>query len=103
MSGDSSYGGGLNQRAFQILAALVIGAVSIGFLMVKGCQEGPFGRKQFVTLKPDEEVQLGAQAYQEVLSKSDVLTSGRVVRDVERVTRRLTRATDQADFLAPPS
>src|ERR1700733_5876613 len=99
MSGDASYPGGLNGRAFQFLAALVIGAISIGFIMVKGCQEGPFGRKQFVTLKPDEEAALGAQAYREVLSKSDVLATGPVVGDVERVTRRLTRATDNPNFL----
>jgi predicted Zn-dependent protease len=101
MSGDPSYGGGLSQRAVHILVALLIGAVMIGFLLVKGCQEGPFGRRQFVTLNPQEEVKLGAQAYQEVLRKQadQVVRSGAVVDDVKRVTSRLVRATTSPDFL----
>jgi predicted Zn-dependent protease len=99
MSSDAQFPGGLGQRAVQLVGALLVGAVAIGFVMVKGCQEGPFGRKQFVALNPEQEKVLGAQAYQEVLSKSDLVTGGPVVQEVERVTRRLTRATTRADFL----
>jgi predicted Zn-dependent protease len=99
MSGDPSYGGGLGQRGLQMLAALVVGAIAIGFILVRGAQEGPFGRRQFVTINPQQEVALGVQAYQEVLEKSNVVRSGPVVEDVKRVTDRLVRATRNADFL----
>src|ERR1700722_13869616 len=98
MSGDPSYGGGLGQRGLQMLVALVVGAIAIGFILVRGAQEGPFGRRQFVTLNPQQEVALGVQAYQEVLSNASVVRSGPVADDVKRVTDRLVRATRNTAF-----
>jgi predicted Zn-dependent protease len=84
----------------QVLAALVIAAIAVGGIVVKGCQEGPFGRKQIVALSPQQEDSLGLQAYQEVLQKSNVLpSSSPVVKDVDRVTDRLIRATRNPEFL----
>jgi predicted Zn-dependent protease len=87
------------QRLMQILVALVLGAVAVGFFAIKGCQSGPFGRKQVVQINDQDQIKLGAQAYSEVLSKSDILPSGPIVRAVEEVTRRLVRATTNQDFL----
>jgi predicted Zn-dependent protease len=99
MSGDGSNGRGLNPRLLQALAALVIGAIAVGGLVVKGCQDGPFGRKQIVAISPQQEDALGVQAYDEVLQKSKVIRSGPVVKDVDRVTDRLIRATRNPEFL----
>ncbi len=98
MSGDANEGG-VNQRGMQMLAALVVGAIAIGFILIKGCQEGPFGRPQVVTLNSEQEVALGVQAYKQVLEKSNILRSGPVVEEVKRVTDRLVCATRNDDFL----
>ena len=89
------------QRLMQFLIAVVMGAVAIGFFAIKGCQSGPFGRKQIVEMSDTEQVALGAQAYQEVLHdpKSKVVARGDIVRAVQQVTDRLVAATKNPDFL----
>ena len=87
------------QRLMQFMIALVMGAVAVGFFAIKGCQSGPFGRKQIVQMSDSEQVALGAQAYQEVLSKANVVPRGEVVRAVQEVTDRLVAATKNPDFL----
>src|SRR5262249_10433125 len=37
------------------LLPLLLGALAVGFIAVKGCQEGPFGRKQIVAMNPAQE------------------------------------------------
>jgi predicted Zn-dependent protease len=81
------------------LGALAVGLLAVGFFLVQGCQEGPFGRKQVVAFKGEQEQALGLQAYKEVLSKSDVIESGPVVDAVQAVTRRLVSASTDPGFL----
>lgn len=88
--------GGFNLGAR--LIPIVIGLIAIGFTMVKGCQHGPFGRHQVVAISPAEEAQLGMQAYKEVLSTSRVIHRGPTVEAVQRVTKRLTDATQNPAF-----
>ena len=96
----NGYGGSdLAQRGRQILIALLIGGIAIGAFAIRGCQPGPFGRRQIVTLSPRQEIALGAQAYGEVLGKARVISTGPVVRDVETVTSRLIQATRNPEFL----
>jgi predicted Zn-dependent protease len=83
-----------NLRLLPLLAGL-IGVVAFIFY---GCQEGPFGRRQLVTISPQQEAALGAQAFQEVLQKSDVVSSGPVVDAVRQIGRRLATAADQPEF-----
>jgi predicted Zn-dependent protease len=90
---EQSGGGGL-VRLLPIILAIGL----IGFTVIKGCQTGPFGRKQVVALNPEQEASLGAQAYREVLSKSDVIESGPVVEAVEAVAKRLEDATREESF-----
>lgn len=78
---------------------LVIGLVAAGFIMVRGCQEGPFGRRQVVGLNPDQEARLGAQAFQQVLQESRVVGSGPAVDAVRRVGARLAAAAEGEAFL----
>jgi predicted Zn-dependent protease len=75
-------------RVLPLLAAAVIAL----FLILKGCQEGPFGRRQVVALNPAQEAQLGARAFREVLRESDVVEGGPAVDAVERVGVRLEKA-----------
>lgn len=80
------------------LIPIAIGLIAIGFTMVKGCQHGPFGRSQVVAISPEQEAQLGLQAYREVLSTSRVVHQGSKVLEVRRVTQRLIDATNSPEF-----
>jgi metalloendopeptidase OMA1, mitochondrial len=86
------------RRLMQVLMALLIGLVAMGVFALKGCQRGPFGRRQIVALSPQQENALGAQAFREVLSDAQVVTSGPAVQDVQEITRRLVRATTNPVF-----
>jgi predicted Zn-dependent protease len=90
-----------NFRGIARLAPIVLAVLAIGFVVVKGCQSGPFGRRQVVALSPEQEARLGAQAYQEVLAKehANVVSSGPVYDAVKDVADRLIAATRDEDFL----
>lgn len=90
--------GGDGFRLSQRLIPIVIGLIAIGITMARGCQHGPFGRTQVVAISPDQESQLGLQAYREVLSTSHIVRQGRDVEAVHRVTQRLIRATQSQEF-----
>jgi predicted Zn-dependent protease len=81
------------------VAPIVVAAVIGLFLVLKGCQEGPFGRRQLVAMSPGQEAQLGAQAFQQVLQESDVVRGGPEVEAVERVGRRLAKASTTPEVL----
>ncbi len=78
---------------------IVVAAVIGLFLVLKGCQEGPFGRHQVVALDSSQEAQLGAQAFRQVLQQSDVVEEGPVVDAVQSVAGRLEKATSNPDVL----
>jgi predicted Zn-dependent protease len=102
MSRDDSYGQtSLQQKGIGLVVALVIGLIAVGSFAVRGCQEGPFGRKQIVMLSNEQEVELGKQAFVEVLSdpKTHVVPRGRAADIVSEVTKRLAAATEDEDFL----
>lgn len=82
------------------LAPLLIGLVLAGLVITRGCQTGPFDRPQLVGLTPQQEMALGAQAFRQVLAeeRGAVLPRGPLVDAVVRVTRNLTRATNDAAF-----
>src|SRR5688572_882774 len=84
------------------LAPLLIGLIVVAFMAARGCQEGPFGRNQIVRLTPDEENNLGAQAFQQVLAearqKGAVVERGAVVDAVKGIGRRLASATSNPRF-----
>lgn len=84
------------------LLPILLGLLAVGFMAMRGCQSGPFGRKQVVLLSPQEEVRLGAQAFVQVLDKegSNVLMADSPVdREVKTVAARLIRATSNPKFL----
>jgi predicted Zn-dependent protease len=81
------------------LLPLVIGLIAISALTLKGCQQGPFGRRQVVALNAQEEAALGAQAFQKVLNESNVVANEEVVRAVNRVGKRLEAASENPEVL----
>lgn len=96
MSGEPSEQGGVQRRFIGYIIALVIGLVAAGIYAISHWETGPFGRSQFVDLKPEQEMQLGLQAYQEILSKSDVVKPGdprygKALEVVEKITERLVQ------------
>src|SRR5262245_45376418 len=79
------------------LIPIILALIAAGFILVKGCQRGPFGRHQVVALNPQQESALGAQAFQQVLTDS----SGNVISEqdpatqaVRRIGLRLAKASD---------
>lgn len=82
------------------LAPIVMGLLAIGVMMIKNCQDGPFGRNQLVALNPEQEEALGMQAFEEVLKQEQVEPQGPIVAAVRQIADRLTRATKNKQFLA---
>ena len=68
-------------------------------LLVAGCATAPYTRRsQLMIVSADEEMKLGAEAYQEVLGKSRVVTTPERTAPVEAVGRRIARATDHPEY-----
>jgi len=65
-----------------------------------GCATVPYtNRSQFLLLSREQENELGAQAFAQVLAKSRVeQRDGAVAREVESVGRRLAQVADRPDF-----
>lgn len=78
---------------------IVLGLVAAGFVALRGCQEGPFGRNQIVGMNAEQEARLGAQAFQQVLQESDVVREGPAVEAVRKIGRRLAEAAERDDVL----
>jgi metalloendopeptidase OMA1, mitochondrial len=82
-----------NRFSFRLIP-IVLGLLAIAFLAARGCQEGPFGRKQIINITPEQELQLGKQAYQQVLSQSKVVGDrDELPTSVNRIGERLAVAS----------
>jgi predicted Zn-dependent protease len=81
------------QGPFRIVP-LILGLLVVGGMLAYGCREGPFGRRQVITISPQQEARLGAQAFSQILSESDVISGGPSVEAVQGVGRRLARAAE---------
>ena len=87
-----------NSGLAQRLIPVAIGLIGVLFFAAKGCEEGPFGRKQIVGMNPQEELKLGIQAYKEILSKSDIDRDPRINAAINEVGRRLARAAENSEL-----
>src|SRR5204862_6711949 len=89
--------GGSRRRHF-ILWPLVIAGLIAGFQYFSSQKyvNPETGRAAHVALSEGQEAALGLESYQEVLSQSDVVTSGPQVQLVEKVMKRLESATGEA-------
>lgn len=81
------------------LVPILVGLVVAAGLLIRGCQEGPFGRRQLVALNPQQESALGAQAFQQVLNESEVVPQGPIVQSVRRLADQLIDASRQPEVL----
>ncbi|MGC3969706.1 MAG: M48 family metallopeptidase [Pirellulales bacterium] len=84
----------------RLIIVVVLAAIPLGSLLLKGCQKGPFGRSQVVALNPQQEEQLGLQAFQEVLSQERVMRQGPLVDAIKDIAQRLTDAARHEGFLS---
>lgn len=92
-------GHGTLRALFRIVRSAGV-ALIFGSLLLVGCSfpadgagEGPGGRAQALGLTPAEEIALGRKAYQEILSKSQVLPDDdKRVQTVREVGRNIARA-----------
>src|SRR5262245_32945700 len=75
---------------------MLVGVIAVVGLMFYGCQEGPFGRHRVVTLSPEQETQLGVQAFQQVLreERDNIVREGPIVDVVRRIGLRLAKASE---------
>ena len=80
---------------------ILLGLLMIGVMAISNCQDGPFGRKQVVGLNPQQEQQLGLQAFQEVLQQEgrNVLRQGPLVDAIRGIAVNLQRAAENNEFL----
>jgi guanyl-specific ribonuclease Sa len=89
------------------LLPILIAVVAIGVMMARGCQQGPFGRKQIVGMGVEQEAALGAQAYTKVLSQAQVVRNTPVTDVVQKLAEDLVAASRDPEFvrhtgLTPP-
>jgi metalloendopeptidase OMA1, mitochondrial len=76
-----------------------IAPIAAALALVVACQTAPItGRPQVIALSQSQEVQMGLQAYSEVLQKSQVSTDPALNAQVERVGRRIATATERTDY-----
>jgi predicted Zn-dependent protease len=82
------------------LAPIIIALIPIAMMAIRGCQEGPFGRRQVVAISPQEEASLGAQAFQQVLAENrSNLVGGSELETVRRVGERIAAVSNDPDIL----
>ena len=68
-------------------------------LVLAACAKAPFtNRSQLILVSPDEEMKLGAQGFQQVLSKGKVVKNDALTRPVLGVGQRLARAANRSEF-----
>jgi len=73
--------------------------VSSAVLMLAGCATTPYtNRSQLMIVSEGEEMQLGAQAYHQVLTESKIEKDPRVNEMVRRVGQRIAEAANRPDY-----
>ena len=74
-------------------------AMAVALLAVAACATTPYtNRSQLMVVSQGEEMRLGAQAYQEVLSESKIEKDPRVNDIVRRIGQRIATAANRPDY-----
>ena len=85
------------RTTLKIAPLLIAGLVILfQFMSAQKFTNPETGRTERVALSPQQEEALGLQAYQEVLSSSQVIENGREAEVVHRVAQRIAHATGEA-------
>ncbi len=86
----------MNRRGFNFLPLFIaLFALAWYFMNAERFVNPETGATAYVALAPEQEEELGLQAFQQVLNESNVVQSGREVELVKRVARRLTSVVDE--------
>jgi metalloendopeptidase OMA1, mitochondrial len=88
----------MNNQNWVRFVPLLVGLIAILGTMARGCKEGPFGRKQLVTVAVDQENQLGLDAYRQILNKSEIIGGGPIVDAIRLIGRKLAVAADDPEL-----
>ncbi len=68
-------------------------------ILTVSCAHTPYTeRRQFILISEDEEIALGAEAYQEILGKSRLSRDSAIVDMVRRVGGRIARVSERPDY-----
>lgn len=86
-------------QSYRLSLRSSVNIVLIYLVVISGCSEGPQGtgpgrREQHLALTPSQELQVGREAYREILQKAPVLESGPQVDRVRRVSERVAKAVE---------
>ena len=83
------------------VAVTVVGLIVMGSLALTGCQTNPYtGRSQLLITSVDEEMKMGAQAYDQINGDPKVIVSQdpREVEPVKRVAARIIEAAKRSKY-----
>lgn len=80
------------RRGFQLTIVTLLS-------LVMGCSTVPYtGRSQLMMMSESQEAGLGADAYQQVLKESKIVTDPAVTQTVQEVGRRIAQVADKTDY-----
>ncbi len=82
-----------------VRSSLQWSALMVGVMVILACETVPItGRQQFVVLSEPEEIQLGLNAYRDILSKEKLSRNRRVNAMVQRVGKRIAAVSNRPDY-----
>jgi predicted Zn-dependent protease len=91
-------GGGARRRGGFRWWVLILFALYAGYYYISNRQDAAFtGRQQLIDSTVEQEAALGLQAYQEILSQSDVVTQGELPNQVRDIARRLVAVAPRVE------
>ena len=94
--GDAS-AGGMPRRGLKLWPILLF-VVYLGYYWLSHQDTTSYtGRKQLIDTSPQQEAALGLQSYQEILSQSQVVTTGPLPQQVKEIARRLIDAAPKVE------
>ena len=77
---------------------LILFALYAGYYYISNRQDAAFtGRQQLIDSSVEQEAALGLQAYEEILSQSDVVTQGELPEQVRDIARRLVAVAPKVE------
>jgi predicted Zn-dependent protease len=94
--GDSS-SGGMPRRGLKLWPILLFGVYLAYYWFSHQDTTSYTGRKQLIDTSPQQEAALGLQSYQEILSQSQVVTSGPLPGQVREIAQRLIAAAPKVE------
>ncbi|MEE9538057.1 MAG: M48 family metalloprotease, partial [candidate division NC10 bacterium] len=75
----------------------VVGIVLPLLFVLASCVTAPSGRTQLILISPEQESQLGVDAFQQVLSKEEITHDPELQGVVDRIGWRIARAANLTD------